>query len=105
MTTQLDRDLAIKLLPNAATRTDEPSVVKMNAAIKDISRAMLPTRQALQDLVAVLNAVQTHPDFKSVWQSARDHQVTYDGPTWKAQLEAAQAVVNTFPVASPMGET
>lgn len=104
MITQIDRDLAIKLLPNAAQRNDEPSRIKMTQAVNDIASAMKPTRQALQDLVAVLNAMAKHPDFKAVWQSARDHQVVYQGPTWKAQLDAAQAVVDTFPVPSPVGD-
>jgi hypothetical protein len=91
MITKTDTDLATRFMPNAAAP-------KQEATAKAIANAMLPERQALSDLVMRIEAVQSDPTFKAVFEAAKGQGVFFRGKPWKEELERAQAIVATYPL-------
>ncbi len=58
---------------------------------------MTEPQTALRNLVAALDAIEAHPDWHNVWTIANAHGARYTGPTYKAELEAARAVLKDTP--------
>lgn len=104
MITQTDLDLAARFLPDVAQKKDIISKNKIKGTAKVIGAAMEPERIALRNLVNRLKAMAQDQSFKDVWKAAAAQGVTYQGETWKTELEAAQAIVDTYPVPDPTGD-
>lgn len=104
MITQTDTDLAKSFLPQFAGKKDIVSTRKVEATAKAIAQAMLPERAALIALTHRLQEVQKDPSFNAVFKAAADRNILFTGTNWKKELDAAQAIVDSYPVPNPSGD-
>lgn len=56
-------------------------------------RGAAQEREALERLVAKLDAIDAHPGLKAVFTIAMVHGVAYNGPNWSDELKAARAAL------------
>ena len=55
-------------------------------------------RKALADLVAAIDLVHASPEYRSVYETAQNHQRhPYSGPKYADELERARAVLAVSP--------
>lgn len=73
----------------------DPNSVKVLASLGRFMpyEAYSALRTALEDLTTKLRVIEQHPAYKAVWSLADVHRFKYDGPDWKAELEAAEKVL------------
>ncbi len=69
---------------------------------RDQHIAML--RTVLTNLLAKLDVIVASPSYQAVWSSAHVHGVSYDGPTWQAEVAMARAVLAPSPAATLKAE-
>lgn len=60
---------------------------------RDLQATALELRNALEQLLAKLDAIEAHPEFKSVFTLHMIHGGRYAGPNWKDEYEAARAAL------------
>jgi hypothetical protein len=63
-------------------------------AAKIITRAYEPLVKAAGNLEQCMTLIESHPNYRAVWDSAFLHGCPYTGPTWERELDTLRTALS-----------